>query len=80
MVGNCKYSDATVFSMHPVKIIASGEGGVITTNNYNTYKKLIRLRSHGINKTDDKYINLKTQKRTINLIRGIMRCGYWISL
>ena len=54
MVGNCKYSDATVFSMHPVKIIASGEGGVITTNNYDTYKKLIRLRSHGINKKDDK--------------------------
>ena len=62
MVGNCKYSDATVFSMHPVKIIASGEGGVITTNNYNIYKKLIRLRSHGINKRDDKYINKKNSK------------------
>ena len=36
MVGNCKYSKRTVFSMHPVKIkrITNGEGGVITTNNY----------------------------------------------
>ena len=67
MVGNCKYSDATVFSMHPVKIIASGEGGVITTNNYETYKKLIRLRSHGINKKDDLFLN-KKNSRTSKLI------------
>ena len=32
MVGNCKYSDMTVFSFHPVKSITTGEGGVITTN------------------------------------------------
>ena len=57
MVGNCKYSDMTVFSLHPVKIIAAGEGGVITTNNEALYKKLIRLRSHGINKIDDFFIN-----------------------
>jgi UDP-4-amino-4,6-dideoxy-N-acetyl-beta-L-altrosamine transaminase/dTDP-4-dehydrorhamnose reductase len=47
-VGSCKYSDATVFSFHPVKIIASGEGGAITTNNKELYEKLISLRSHGI--------------------------------
>ena len=33
MVGSCKYSDMTIFSFHPVKSIATGEGGIITTNN-----------------------------------------------
>jgi len=48
MIGNCKYSDITVFSFHPVKIITTGEGGVATTNNPEIYNKLSRLRSHGI--------------------------------
>ena len=47
-VGNCCFSDMTVFSFHPVKGIASGEGGMITTNNEELYHKLLRLRSHGI--------------------------------
>lgn len=53
LVGSCKYSDCTVFSLHPVKSIAAGEGGVVTTNNPEIYRKLLRLRSHGINKKDD---------------------------
>jgi perosamine synthetase len=56
MVGSCKYSDMTGFSFHPVKSIAAGEGGMITTNDEDIYKKLLKLRSHGINKSD-KYIN-----------------------
>ena len=56
-VGSCKYSDMTGFSFHPVKSIAAGEGGMITTNNRDIYKKLLRLRSHGINKLDDALIN-----------------------
>ena len=47
-IGNCKYSDLTVFSFHPVKTITTGEGGIITTNEKNIYNKLARLRSHGI--------------------------------
>ena len=54
-IGSCKYSDCTVFSLHPVKSIAAGEGGVITTNDKDIYKSLLRLRSHGINKGDDKF-------------------------
>ena len=50
MVGNCKYSDMTVFSFHPVKSITTGEGGVITTNNTKIYNRLKLLRSHGIEK------------------------------
>jgi len=43
----------TIFSFHPVKAISAGEGGMITTNDESTYRRLIRLRSHGINKLDD---------------------------
>ncbi len=55
-VGNCKYSLMTVFSLHPVKSITTGEGGLITTNDEKTYRKLLRLRSHGINKETDSYL------------------------
>ena len=56
-VGSCKFSDMTVFSFHPVKSITTGEGGMITTNDFDLYKKLLRLRSHGINKLDDEFRN-----------------------
>jgi perosamine synthetase len=52
-VGSCVYSLMTVFSFHPVKAIAAGEGGLVTTNDEATYRRLLRLRSHGINKLDD---------------------------
>lgn len=55
-VGNCKYSDLTVFSFHPVKIITSGEGGMVTTNNLFLADKIYKLRSHGIVKEPDKFI------------------------
>ena len=52
-VGSCAYSLMTIFSFHPVKAIAAGEGGMITTNDDSVYRRLLRLRSHGINKFDD---------------------------
>ncbi len=55
-VGCCAHSDMTVFSFHPVKMIAMGEGGMITTNNESLYRDLLRRRSHGINKGDDAYV------------------------
>jgi UDP-4-amino-4,6-dideoxy-N-acetyl-beta-L-altrosamine transaminase len=51
--GNCAYADMAVFSFHPVKHITTGEGGMITTNDDNLYKKLILYRSHGITKRQD---------------------------
>lgn len=54
-VGSCAYSDMTVFSFHPVKSIACGEGGMVTTNREDLYRHLLRLRGHGINKRDDPY-------------------------
>ena len=47
-VGSCQFSDITVFSFHPVKIITTGEGGMSVTNNANYAEKMRRLRSHGI--------------------------------
>lgn len=47
-VGNCEYSDMVVFSFHPVKIITTGEGGMVLTNDENLYEKLLLFRSHGI--------------------------------
>lgn len=46
--GNGKFADLSIFSFHPVKHIAMGEGGAITTNNLELYQKLKVLRSHGI--------------------------------
>ena len=61
-VGSCKYSDMAVFSFHPVKSITTGEGGIITTNNKSLYEKLIKLRSHGIEKNSKKFLNSKAKK------------------
>ena len=47
-IGSCKFSDMTVFSFHPVKIVTTGEGGMVLTNKDDLYQKLIRLRTHGI--------------------------------
>ena len=47
-IGSCKHSDIAVFSLHPVKTITSGEGGVITTNNTILYNRQKLLRSHCI--------------------------------
>lgn len=47
-VGSCRYSDMTVFSFHPVKIITTGEGGMVLTNDKALYERLQLYRSHGI--------------------------------
>lgn len=46
--GGCSFSAMTVFSFHPVKIITTGEGGMVLTNDSSLYGRLLRLRSHGI--------------------------------
>jgi len=47
-IGNCRYSNITVFSFHPVKIITTGEGGMALTNDEQLAKQMRVLRSHGI--------------------------------
>lgn len=47
-IGNCQYSDITIFSFHPVKIITTGEGGMVLTNSDQIKNKIQLLRTHGI--------------------------------
>ena len=53
-VGSCAFSDMAVFSFHPVKIVTTGEGGMILTNNRDLYEKLTLYRSHGITRDPEK--------------------------
>lgn len=55
--GDGVYADLAIFSFHPVKHIATGEGGMITTNNKELYDRLLLLRTHGITKDPDLFIN-----------------------
>lgn len=56
-VGSCNYSDITVFSFHPVKIITTGEGGMAMTNDQRLADRLMRLRSHGIAQKTEQMIS-----------------------
>ena len=56
-VGSCKYSDITVFSFHPVKIITSGEGGAALTRDPELMKRMQSLRSHGIYREGFEYVS-----------------------
>jgi len=55
--GNGNFADLAIFSFHPVKHIACGEGGMITTNNFDLYQKLMMLRTHGITKNQEEFQN-----------------------
>lgn len=57
ITGDCSFSDLCVFSFHPVKIITTGEGGAITTNDPNLAKNIISLRSHGITRLPEEFVN-----------------------
>ncbi len=61
-VGSCKHSDLTVFSFQSVKVITTGEGGSITTNNKKLYEKIRLLRQHGITKEKK---NFKIKKNSL---------------
>lgn len=55
--GNGQFADLAIFSFHPVKHIAAGEGGMITTNREDLYNKLLTLRTHGITKNENEFLN-----------------------
>ena len=58
--GNGNFADLAIFSFHPVKHIAAGEGGMITTNDEALYNKLLKLRTHGITKDEKEFQNSKS--------------------
>ena len=61
-VGSCTYSDITVFSFHPVKIITTAEGGMALTNNKEIADKIYRLRTHGITR------DIENEERSVDEI------------
>ena len=56
-IGSCEYSDITVFSFHPVKIITTGEGGMALTNDKKLFNRMTKLRTHGITKNSNEFKN-----------------------
>lgn len=69
--GNGKFADLAIFSFHPVKHIACGEGGMITTNDETLYNKLLALRTHGITK------NIELYENSIDFAGGIKEYPSW---
>ena len=52
MIGSCKHADISTFSLHPLKTITTGEGGIVTTNNKVLDNKLKKFRSLGIQRNN----------------------------
>jgi hypothetical protein len=76
-IGSCKYSDMAIFSFHPVKHITTGEGGMITTNSKYLYEKLIKLRSHGVERKER--WNYEIKELGYNYRITDIQCGLGIS-
>jgi UDP-4-amino-4,6-dideoxy-N-acetyl-beta-L-altrosamine transaminase len=69
--GNGNFAELAVFSFHPVKHIATGEGGMITTNDETLYHKLLALRSHGITRDESRFTN------PLDFANGDENTGTW---
>jgi dTDP-4-amino-4,6-dideoxygalactose transaminase len=78
-VGKCQHSDISVFSLHPLKTITTGEGGLVSTNNKNIYKKLCLLRSHGIERNNKKYWEYNIVNLGFNYRLSDVNCALGIS-
>lgn len=78
-VGSCKHSDICTFSMHPLKTITSGEGGIITTNNKKIAKNIRLFRNHGILRNKKKYWNYDILKHGFNYRLSDINCALGMS-
>ena len=78
-VGCCYHSDVSTFSLHPVKTITAGEGGVITTNSKNIFDKIISLRSHGLKKNKNFYWKYDISETGFNYRLSDINCSLALS-
>jgi len=78
-IGSCKHSDISTFSLHPVKTITSGEGGVVTTNSRSIYDKMILLRSHGIKKDKNFHWKYNILRPSFNYRLSDLNCALALS-
>jgi len=78
-IGSCKFSDISTFSFHPVKIIATGEGGAVTINNKQKANYLRKIRSHGIIKSENKLCFYKVKDLGFNYRLNDISCSLGLS-
>ena len=78
-VGSCKHADISTFSLHPLKPITSGEGGLVTTNNYKFYQIAKTSRSHGIIRNKKKHWEYDIVKSGFNYRLSDINCALGIS-
>jgi len=78
-IGSCKHSDISTFSLHPVKTITSGEGGVVTTNSRSIYDQIILLRSHGIEKDKNFHWKYNILRPSFNYRLSDLNCALALS-
>ena len=78
-IGSCNHSDIATFSLHPVKTITSGEGGLVTTRNKTIYNIIISLRSHGIQKNKDLHWKYNINKCGFNYRLSDINCALALS-
>jgi len=78
-IGSCKHVDISTFSFHPLKTITTGEGGLVTTNNKQIYKKIENLRSIGINRSSKKHWEYDVINNGLNFRLTDFQCALGIS-
>jgi len=78
-IGSCKHSDIATFSLHPVKTITSGEGGVVTTNNKLIYEQIVLLRSDGIKKNKKLHWKYNISRPSFNYRLSDLNCALALS-
>ncbi len=78
-VGSCKHADISTFSLHPLKTITSGEGGIITTNNFKIAKNIKLFRSHGISRNKKKHWEYDILKHGFNYRLSDINCALGLS-
>ncbi|MDA0940102.1 MAG: UDP-4-amino-4,6-dideoxy-N-acetyl-beta-L-altrosamine transaminase [Bacteroidetes bacterium] len=78
--GNGNFADCAIFSFHPVKHIATGEGGMVTTNNEETYHRLRALRTHGITKDSSRFLNSPTEAFGLSVGKDAEYPGWYMEM
>ena len=78
-VGSCKHSDVCTFSLHPLKSITSGEGGIVTTNNFEIAKNINLFRNHGISRNKKKHWEYDVLNNGYNYRLSDINCALGLS-
>ena len=78
-IGSCKHADICTFSLHPLKTITSGEGGIITTNSFEIAKKIKLFRSHGIQRSKKEYWKYDVLENGLNYRLSDINCALALS-